>query len=433
MKNLFILTIVLFLSSTLSAQYVYTIKADSVKITNNCDTAELILENHTQNVLGFLYNKGKGRTEFRRATKLNDSTLIFGDDTLVFKNFSFANNGLSKNGDTIQFGQLPGASGNPANLLNNREVPFNGKTIGFTGTGGIGIGITNPASIAKIHLSDDGQAIASSLLQGGGDLIVSSNASNLSVASIVAASSANAAPFLTGIKSRGTLSAPEVPLENDYVFRLRGSAFDGNGIHSTAEISTAIDGTVGDEVVPQRIVFRTSQTQGQTLTERMRINSRGNVIINSTTDNGNKFQVSGTGYFGDTLKLNTVRTGDAADSALVWHSATKAVRKVVQTGISNLLNRVTVSDANYTATSADYLIAYVSLTTGRTVNLPAANTMTNRTLIIKDESGSAGTNNITIDGLGSETIDGSLTKVINSNFGSVTFYSNGSVWFFINQ
>src|SRR6185503_1822784 len=85
MKKLLILTVLIITVNTLSAQYVYTIKADSVKITNNCDTAELILENHTQNVLGFLYNKGRGRTEFRKVVKLNDSTLLFGDDTLVIR------------------------------------------------------------------------------------------------------------------------------------------------------------------------------------------------------------------------------------------------------------------------------------------------------------------------------------------------------------
>jgi hypothetical protein len=46
------------------AQRTYPIKADSVRIYNTKDTAELILENHTQSVNGFLYNKGLGRTEF---------------------------------------------------------------------------------------------------------------------------------------------------------------------------------------------------------------------------------------------------------------------------------------------------------------------------------------------------------------------------------
>ncbi|MBS1563276.1 MAG: hypothetical protein JST39_02755, partial [Bacteroidetes bacterium] len=82
MKRL--LTILSILASgTLHAQYVYTINADSVKITNHCDTAELIIENHTQNIPGFLFNKGRGRTEFRRAfQKVSDTLYVFGSDSL---------------------------------------------------------------------------------------------------------------------------------------------------------------------------------------------------------------------------------------------------------------------------------------------------------------------------------------------------------------
>ena len=83
-KILFLLTLLCF-EKALHAQqpYVYTIKADSVKITNTCDTAELIIENHTQTVPGFLFNKGRGRTEFRRGLlKITDSLYIVGGDTL---------------------------------------------------------------------------------------------------------------------------------------------------------------------------------------------------------------------------------------------------------------------------------------------------------------------------------------------------------------
>jgi hypothetical protein len=100
---------------------------------------------------------------------------------------------------------------------------------------------------------------------------------------------------------------------------------------------------------------------------------------------------------------------------------------------SNTLQRVGVNDANYTATSSNYLIGFTAISTGRTVTLPAASTMTNKTIIIKDESGSAGTYNITVDGDGSETIDGAATKVINVNFGSITIYSNGSNWFVLSH
>jgi len=42
MKSFFLLAFLVCTGQILVAQYVYTIKADSVKITNSCDTAELI-------------------------------------------------------------------------------------------------------------------------------------------------------------------------------------------------------------------------------------------------------------------------------------------------------------------------------------------------------------------------------------------------------
>jgi hypothetical protein len=82
MKKILLLFLLTSLANDLLAQYVYTIKADSVKITN-CDSAELILENHTQNIPGFLFNTGNGRTIFKRgAQKLNDSTYLIGADTI---------------------------------------------------------------------------------------------------------------------------------------------------------------------------------------------------------------------------------------------------------------------------------------------------------------------------------------------------------------
>ena len=66
------------------AQYVYTISADSVKLTNTCDSTELILMNHTQGIPGFLFNTGNGRTIFKHAVqKLSDSTYLIGADTLT--------------------------------------------------------------------------------------------------------------------------------------------------------------------------------------------------------------------------------------------------------------------------------------------------------------------------------------------------------------
>ncbi|MEO5684265.1 MAG: tail fiber domain-containing protein [Chitinophagaceae bacterium] len=74
------------------------IKADSVRIFSDCDTAELILENRSRSVLNaVLTNKGNGVTEFRKVMlKLNDSMYTIGGDTL--NAVSFGKNIYSANG-----------------------------------------------------------------------------------------------------------------------------------------------------------------------------------------------------------------------------------------------------------------------------------------------------------------------------------------------
>jgi hypothetical protein len=82
MKTVLLMLGLIVLGNSLFAQYTYTIKADSVRITN-CDSSELILENHTQGIPGFLFNTGNGRTIFKRgAMKINDSLYLIGADTL---------------------------------------------------------------------------------------------------------------------------------------------------------------------------------------------------------------------------------------------------------------------------------------------------------------------------------------------------------------
>ncbi|MBV8255096.1 MAG: hypothetical protein JO154_21015 [Chitinophaga sp.] len=85
MKKIIALFIPLLIGTISYAQKVYPIRADSVRIYNVCDTAELILENRTQGVNGYLYNKGAGHTEFRKIQlkKVGASQIaIVGQDTL---------------------------------------------------------------------------------------------------------------------------------------------------------------------------------------------------------------------------------------------------------------------------------------------------------------------------------------------------------------
>lgn len=96
MKPLYCFITFILSPQLLSAQQVVKMRTDSLRIYNTTDTAELILENRTKDTLGFLYNKGNGRTEFRRAELVNvgDSALaIKGQDTMDIRSIGLLNLG----------------------------------------------------------------------------------------------------------------------------------------------------------------------------------------------------------------------------------------------------------------------------------------------------------------------------------------------------
>ena len=72
----------------------------------------------------------------------------------------------------------------------------------------------------------------------------------------------------------------------------------------------------------------------------------------------------------------------------------------------------------------------VDTTAARTITLPLASSVTaGRIYIIKDASGQANTNNITIATAGSDTVDGQSSQNLNSDYGSHMLITDGvSSW-----
>ena len=127
-------------------------------------------------------------------------------------------------------------------------------------------------------------------------------------------------------------------------------------------------------------------------TDNLRIASGGNVLINTTTDNGtDKLQVSGS-----------------------------------ISGIGMKQAYVTKTGA-YTATDADYIIDCTSGTF--TLTLPASSGRTGRILIIKN----SGAGTITVDGNASETIDGATTYSLATQYATVQIVSDGTNWKIISK
>lgn len=90
-----------------------------------------------------------------------------------------------------------------------------------------------------------------------------------------------------------------------------------------------------------------------------------------------------------------------------------------------VLPRTPVANAAYTVLYTDVIVAYTSLSAGRSVTLPSASAMAGKIIIVKDEVGLANTYNITVVG----TIDGASNATINTNYGVGRYVSSGAAWF----
>ncbi len=77
----------------------------------------------------------------------------------------------------------------------------------------------------------------------------------------------------------------------------------------------------------------------------------------------------------------------------------------------------------------EIIIGVTDTSAPRTITLQTVDAIAGRIYIVKDESGGAGTNNITIVGEGGETIDGASSLIIASNFGGAMLYSDNVNWF----
>lgn len=95
------------------------------------------------------------------------------------------------------------------------------------------------------------------------------------------------------------------------------------------------------------------------------------------------------------------------------------------------LNRRNVS-STITASATDYYIGTDTSSGILSIRLPdAANLLDGQTYVVKDEAGTANSNNVTILASGSQTIDGQNSVILESPFASIQLYCNGTNKYFI--
>jgi hypothetical protein len=385
MKQLLSLLILLCLEKSLHAQYVYTIKADSVKITNTCDTAELIIENHTQNVPGFLFNKGRGRTEFRKAlVKINDSTYIVGGDTLRMNPW-------------LQGGNMFGTLG-MLGTTDNNGVAFitnNTERARIAANGKIGIGTNSP--VYKLDIVDT---------PGYGGPIV-----NITT-------SADAFPrYQITNTSTGTSAGAGMAMINNanQLFQYYMGGTNNAFVPSGALIR--MTGTGGLNIVNDNgpIAFGKSPYIGAS--EFARFLANGNFGIGTQIPQA-KLHVTGTGIFTDTLTATTMNVSDSSNRV--------ATTAFVKSAIATPALLVSAAGAGDITAAVGTLTKLPDLTGAgsHSVSLPAASSYAGQKIYVwnKNNSGNSWTfaTSVTLP-------DGTTTNTI-PNQTTIELISDGTVW-----
>jgi len=140
----------------------------------------------------------------------------------------------------------------------------------------------------------------------------------------------------------------------------------------------------------------------------------GLVIVNSTINSSNTNALTG--------------AGSISYSGLAFTGSSSLINTTTQTPLvfSNDAVKVTTPGAYPYTTIPQDAVILVDSSSARTI-IPLASPTTGQMHRIKDNAGSAGTNNITITPSG-KNIDGVASFVINTNYGSADIVYNGTQW-----
>ena len=336
MKKASLFFILSCLSNMVFAQNVYTIKADSVKITN-CDSAELIIENHTQNVPGFLFNTGNGRTVFKKAlSKINDSLYLIGTDTLKVLP---AGNVWSVNGNagTVSGTNFIGTTDNvPLNFRVNNISAGRIDTTGLTFLG-YRAGMTNTTGIDNTAV---GYGVLQSNTTGKFNTAVGYNA--------LAANTTGQQLTAFGYNALAAWKTQGAPGNTAIGYRSLGA--DTTGIDNTAVgYASLAFNTTGGSNTSVGIQSLSGNTTGSNNTAMGSTTLQLNTTGSNNTAMGSSALVNSTGSFNTAVGSGALfNNGSGSNNTAVGYNALRSVTTISSnnTGIGDSVGYTTTGSGN---------------------------------------------------------------------------------------
>ena len=324
-------------------------------------------------------------------------------------------------------------------LVNVSNTGTGGAHAAIFQTGNVGIQTTDPG--APLQVRDDPDAagtlasagVAAALMRtlnnnGGNTPSAAEPALVLTRGGITAQAFANIARFdISRFDNTGSDSRTQLD------FRLSEGNLTTEGTNTPTIMSLRSNGNVGiGTTAPTRPLHivgddnairleRTSATTGFVILQTD-TSGRGELIASNDLvvgNTGNAMIVNAAGdiTIGDAF-------GDASDVTLTIDNSSPIFR-FAGAGME-FERQATAVSAN---AGDDYFVGVTDTSVARTITLTTASVADGRTYIIKDESGAAGTNNITIATQAAQTIDGASTVVITVDHGVLRVYSDGTNWF----
>jgi hypothetical protein len=245
--------------------------------------------------------------------------------------------------------------------------------------------------------------------------------------------------------ARGSSGAPTAAQTGDAF-----NVFSGRG-YGTSQFPTASTGNIGIYAAENftntsnatYVSIKTTPTGSVTNAERIRVNSTGNILINTTTDNATDLVQSNGGISSTYSKLQGASSGYIEQQAsstttsynVIWPAAQGGVNTVPVNNGSGTLSwnafpspyTVSTISSNTNAVSGT---TYLCNTSGAAFTLTLPAPVSGAFVAVKDSTGSFQTNQLTVAPHAGEMIEGLATsKVLYTSWGAFSFFSDGTNWF----